>query len=284
MEYLINLEGAVLGFCVKNHYIDCLCKKKLQKIDKGSGKVVYEKEIFEKDGLAKILLADEKQIFVSDFCTLYLLQEEDYEIVGKWKIGEDLSSDICGMAVDEKRIYCSIRNGKIITVDRDSFVQREYSVADSSMWSLQLYENCLLCGTVDGQLLLLDRETMSLREKLVLSKQNIRSLFVDDKILYAASQDKKLFQIDLPEFEIRKVQKNVHKKMFDCVGLYEDMLVTVSYPSSEIALWNKNTLEKCKEMEVPLSLSGNAYIEENRMYITSRNILGIGCVDLKNIQ
>ena len=284
MEYLINLEGAVLGFCVKNHYIDCLCKKKLQKIDKDSGKVVCEKKIFEKEGFAKILLADEKQIFVSDFCTLYLLQEEDYEIVGKWKIGEDLSSDICGMAVDEKRIYCSIRNGKIITVDRDSFVQREYSVADSSMWSLQLYENCLLCGTVDGQLLLLDRETMSLREKLVLSKQNIRSLFVDDKILYAASQDKKLFQIDLSEFEIRKVQKNVHKKMFDCVGSYEDMLVTVSYPSSEIALWNKNTLEKCKEMEVPLSLSGNAYIEENRMYITSRNILGIGCVDLKNIQ
>lgn len=144
MEYLINLEGAVLGFCVKNHYIDCLCKKKLQKIDKDSGKVVYEKEIFEKEGFAKILLADEKQIFVSDFCTLYLLQEEDYEIVGKWKIGEDLSSDICGMAVDEKRIYCSIRNGKIITVDRDSFVQREYSVADSSMWSLRLYENCLL--------------------------------------------------------------------------------------------------------------------------------------------
>lgn len=284
MEYLINLEGAVLGFCVKDHYIDCLCKKKLQKIDKDSGKVVYEKEIFEKEGFAKILLADEKQIFVSDFCTLYLLQEEDYEIVGKWKIGEDLSSDICGMAVDEKRIYCSIRNGKIITVDRDSFVQREYSVADSSMWSLQLYENCLLCGTVDGQLLLLDRETMSIRKKLVLSKQNIRSLFVDDKILYAASQDKKLFQIDLTEFAIRKVQKNVHKKMFDCVGSYDGMLVTVSYPCSEIALWNKNTLEKCKEMEVPLSLSGNAYIEENRMYITSRNLLGIGCVDLKNIQ
>lgn len=128
--------------------------------------------------------------------------------------------------------------------------------------------------------MLLDRETMSIWEKLVLSKQNIRSLFVDDKILYAASQDKKLFQIDLPEFEIRKVQKNVHKKMFDCVGSYEDMLVTVSYPSSEIALWNKNTLEKYKEMEVPLSLSGNAYIEENRMYIASRNIFGIGCVDL----
>lgn len=280
MEYLINLEGAVLGFCVKNHHIDCLCKKKLQKVDKVSGKVIYEKEIFEKEGFAKILLADEKQIFISDFCTLYILEEEDYEIVGKWKIGEDLSSDICGMAVDEKRIYCSIRNGKLITVDRASFVQKEYSVSSSSMWSLKLYENYLLCGTVDGQLLLLDRETMLVREKLALGKQNIRSLLVDDHILYAAGQDKKLFKIDLQKFEILKVQKNVHKKMFDCAGIYEDMLVTVSYPCSEIALWNKSTLEKSKEMEVPLSLSGNAYIEENKLYIASRNICGIDCVYL----
>lgn len=180
MEHLINLEGTVLGFCMKNNHIDCLCKKKLQKVDKVSGKVIYEKEIFEKEGLAKILLADKKQIFISDFCSLYILEEEDYEIVGKWKIGENLSSDICGMAVDEKRIYCSIRNGKLITVDRASFVQKEYSVSSSS----------------------------------------------------------------------------------------------------EIALWNKSTLEKSKEMEVPLSLSGNAYIEENKLYIASRNICGIDCVYL----
>lgn len=281
MEHLTKLEGAVLGFCMKTQYIDCLCKKKLQRIDKTSGKVIYEKEIFEKDGLAKIMLADEKQIFISDFCTLYVLKEEGYEIVGKWKIGEDLSSDICGLAVDEKRIYCSIRNGRIITVDRDSFVQKEYSVSSGSMWSLKLYENYLLCGTVDGQLLLLDRETMRVLKKLILGKQNIRSLLVDGQILYAAGQDKKLFKIDLQKFEILKAQKNVHKKMFDCVGIYEDMLVTVSYPCSEIALWNKSTLEKSKEIEVPLSLSGNAYIEENKLYIASRNICGIDCVYLE---
>lgn len=28
------------------------------------------------------------------------------------------------------------------------------------------------------------------------------------------------------------------------VGIYENMLITVSYPCSEIALWDKNTLEK----------------------------------------
>jgi hypothetical protein len=68
--------------------------------------------------------------------------------------------------------------------------------------------------------------------------------------------------------------------MFDCVRLYDDMLVTVSYLCSEIILWDMNTLEKRKEIKTPLSLSGNAYIEGDKLYITSRNIYGIGIISL----
>lgn len=281
MEHLVNLESAVLGFCVKASYIDCLCKRSLHKIEKASGKVIYKKDLFEKEGLARNLVADEKQIFISDFCTLYVLNENDYEIVGKWKLGEDLSSDICGMAVDEKRIYCSIRNGRLITVDRNSFEKKEHSVSAGSMWSLKTYDSWLLCGTVDGQLLLLDREKMSVEKKLILGKQNIRNLYVNGTILYAAGQDKKLFKISLPGLEILEVQKNVHKKMFDCAGLYDDMLVTVSYPCSEIAFWDKDTLERNNEIQIPLSLSGNAFIDGDKLYISSRNIHGIGLINLR---
>lgn len=81
-------------------------------------------------------------------------------------------------------------------------------------------------------------------------------------------------------FEIEFSIKNVHKKMFDCVGIYEDMLVTVSYPCSEIAFWNKDALKKIKVFNIPLRLSGHTYIENNIMYITSRNILGIDKIKL----
>ena len=279
MKYLTELESAVLGFCVKEHHIDCLCAKKLLKIEKESGKILFEKEVFEKEGLAKILKADEEQIIVSDFCTLNVFNQ-DYELIGKWQIGEDLSSDICGMVIDERTIFCSIRNGRLVTIDRHSFEQKEYVVSDSSMWSLKIYDKYLLCGTVDGQLLLLDRESMTIEKRLVLGKKNIRSLFVDGEILYAASQDKKLFKINLPKFEVHAIQKNVHKKMFDCAGLYDDMVVTVSYPCSEIVLWNKNTLEKIKEINLPLKLSGDTYIDENKLYRCSRNISGIGLIGL----
>lgn len=280
MDHLIELEGAVSDFFVKERYIYSICKKVLYKIDKESETIAYKKEIFEKDGLARILIADENRIFISDFCTLYILNEEDFEIVGKWKLGEDLSSDICGMAVDDKKIYCSIRNGKIITVDKSSFIKNEYIILDASMWRLKVYDNCLLCGTVNGQLLLLNRNTMSIEKKLILGKQNVRSLYVNGTVLYVACQDKKLFKIDLSKFEIIETQKNAHKKMFDCLGLYDDMLVTASYPCSEIALWDMNTLEKRKEIKTSLSLSGNAFIEENKLYIISRNIYGVGIIYL----
>ncbi len=76
------------------------------------------------------------------------------------------------------------------------------------------------------------------------------------------------------------VEKKAHGKMFHCAGLYRDMLVTISYPCSEIALWDKNTLEKKRLLEIPLSLSGCAYLENDFLYITSRNILGIDRISL----
>lgn len=112
MDYLIKSEGAVLDFCVKKSHIDFLCGKTLYKIDKESGMVVCKKEIFEKEGLARIMTADENLIYMSDFCTLYILNGENFEIAAKQKIGEDLSSDICGLTADEKTVYCSIKIGR----------------------------------------------------------------------------------------------------------------------------------------------------------------------------
>ena len=280
MEYLAKLEAPVLGFSVQKDHIDCLCGKKLQKIDKDSGKLLYEREIFEKNGLARIMLADNGQIFISDFCALYAFCQDNYELLGKWQLGEDLSSDICGMALDKNTIYCSIRNGKLITMERNAFQQQEYVVSDSSMWSLKIYGRYLLCGTVDGHLLLLDKKTMAVQKRLRLGKQNIRSLYIDEKTLYAAGQDKKLYIISLPELEVIDIKRNVHKKMFDCAGLCRDVIVTVSFPCSEIALWNKDTLEKASEISVPLKLSGCTYIDGGKIYISSRNIDGIMSIQL----
>ncbi len=84
----------------------------------------------------------------------------------------------------------------------------------------------------------------------------------------------------MKNLEIESSAKKTHKKMFVCAGICGDMLATVSYPCSEIALWNKKTLEKIKVISTPLKLSGCTYIENDFMYISSRNILGIDRIKL----
>lgn len=283
MKYLTKFEAPVLGFSFLKQYVDCLCKNKLIKIEKNSGKVVYEREVLKKDGLSRILIADNGQIFLSDFCTLYMFDGNKYELVNEWQIGYDLSSDICGMLADKNTIYCSVRNGRLVAIDRSSFDIKEYNVSDSSMWSLKAYDKYILCGTVDGSLLFINKEIYETERRITLGKKNIRSLYINDGILYAAGQDKQLFKINLSSLEITDIKRNVHKKMFNCVGLYDNMFITISYPCSEIAIWDKNTLEKIKGIQIPLKLCGCTCIDEDKLYICSRNIPGIGMIDLHGI-
>lgn len=280
MEYIANLSGAVTGFSVGGQYIDCICGKELIKLDKRTGDIICKKEIFEKEGLSRNLIADDGQIFIYDFCTLYSVRRSDFELLGKWQLGDDLSSDICGIALDNDAIYCSIRNGKIIALDRQSYQTNEFYIGESSMWSIRTYDKYLICGTVDGKLLMIDKASFSIEKTLVLGKKNIGSLYFCGETLYAASHDGKLFKIDMQSFKVESLTKNAHRKMFNCAGIYRDMLVTVSYPCSELAFWDKNTLEKRKVINIPLKLSGRAYIENELLYISSRNIPGIGIIGL----
>ena len=275
MEHVAELGGIVTGFHVTGQCIDCMCGKKLLKIDKTSRNILCQKTVFGKDGLSRKLIADDDRIYIYDFCTLYVLGQKDYELLGKWQLGNDLSSDICGMTVDDETIYCSIRNGKVITLDKQSYRQKEFTVSGSSMWSLQTYGLYLIGGTVEGELLLLDKRTLSIEKNLVLGKKNIGSLHIDGEALYAAGHDGKLYKISIRSFEIQASVKKAHRKMFVCAGVSGDMLVTISYPCSEIAFWDKDTLEKIQVINTPLKLSVSAYIENNFMYLSSRNIFGI---------
>lgn len=60
MEHLVELGTVVTGFHVMNQYIDCMRGKNMIKVDKYSGDIICQKEVFEKEGLSRELIADEK--------------------------------------------------------------------------------------------------------------------------------------------------------------------------------------------------------------------------------
>lgn len=282
MGHIADLSGAVVDFAITGQYIDCILGRELIKLDKHTGGVLLRRSAFEKDGLSRKLIADGGQLFIYDFCTLHIFRQDDFEPLGSWRLGDDLTSDICGMTADDNTVYCSIRNGRLTALDRKSRQMRESQISGSSMWSLKVYGSYLLCGTVDGRLLLIDKDALSVKRELQLGRKNIPSLFIDGGILYAAGQDGRLFKISIDGFAVLAEIRNTHRKMFRLAGIYGDKLVTVSHPCSEIAFWDKDTLEKLWVLQVPLKLSGRTYIEGDDLYISSRNILGIDIINLKH--
>lgn len=279
-ERIADLGGAVADFAVAGPRIDCIFGRELLKLDKNTGDILLRRTVFEKDGLSRKLIARGGELFVYDFCTLHIFRREDFEPLWSRQLGEDLSSDICGMAVDENAVYCSIRNGKLMALDRQSYLMRENLVSGSSMWSVKVYGNGLLCGTVDGKLLDIDKSSLTVKRELALGKKNIASLLADGGILYAAGQDGRLFKIDPDTLEVLAQVKNAHKKMFRLAGVYEDAVITVSPPCSEIAFWDRGSMERTQLLSVPLKLSGRAVIDVDRLYISSRNIPGIDVLRL----
>ena len=81
MEHIAELGGIVTGFNVTEKCIDCMCGKKFVKVDKYSRGIICQKTVFEKEGLSRKLTADDEQIFVYDFCTLYVLNQSNYELL-----------------------------------------------------------------------------------------------------------------------------------------------------------------------------------------------------------
>lgn len=283
MSRSFHLGGFVTGFQINGSYIDCICKNQVKKLQKGTGEVLLERTIFQKDGLSRDLLIHQGQVILRDFCMLHSLDLKDYHTLHSIQLGSDLSSDLCGMIADSNRIYASIRNGSIAVIDQDSFQTTIYPITEDSMWSLLAVKGQIICGSVGGKLLFLDQESMNITNSIQLSKQNIRSLVLEGDILYVASQDKKLSRIDLQTMECTGSVRNVHKKMFDCIGTYKDYLLTVSYPCSELSFLDKDTLHSVKTISIPLSLSGKAIIDGDQLYITSRNIMGIEVIPFEEL-
>ena len=269
----IELGGIVLGFGIQNGEINCLSGNDLVKI--ADGAVVLKKTVFEKSGAARFFAENEKHIVIADFCTLLSFSKVTFEQENEVKIGNDLTSDICYLLAEGDYAYCSIRNGGIAKVRIDDFKYEIYTTSDASIWEINCFEGMLYCGTVDGHILKIDKETMQIVKDAEVSKKNIKSIRKDGNKLYAASQDMKLYVLDFDTFDVVAVKRNVHKYMYYIAGITNHCIVTVSHPASEISVLDKETLETIRTIREPLQLSGPVKLEGGILYYASRNFGGI---------
>ena len=273
MTDFIELNGNVSGFGIQNGEINCLAGNDLIKIAEGA--VVLQKTVFEKSGAARFYGENDRHIVIVDFCTLTAFSKETFEKEREIKIGNDLTSDICYLYVDGEYAYCSIRNGGIAKVRIEDFTYEICPTSDSSIWETIGSDEVLYCGTVDGHILKIGKDMMRIIRDAAISKKNIKSIQKDGNILFAASQDMKLYVLNAETLEVLAVKRNIHKYMYFIAGVTDRYIVTVSHPASEISVWDKETLENLRVISEPLRLSGPIKLEGGILYYASRNFNGI---------
>ncbi len=279
MNVLIELGGIVSGFGIQNGEINCLAGNDLVKIIKGA--VILQKTVFNKSGAARFYGENDRHIVIADFCTLYAFSKETFEKEHEIKIGTDLTSDICYLLVNGDYAYCSIRNGGIAKVGVSDFQFEIYPTSDASIWEIICSDEILYCGTVDGHILKIDKNTMRIVEDAAISKKNIKSIRKDGNKLYAASQDMKLYVLNTETLKVLAVKRNIHKYMYYIAGVTNHHIVTVSHPASEISVLDKETLETVRAIREPLRLSGPIKLQGGILYYASRNFNGIKMMEIE---
>ena len=117
MEKLFELKNSGINMDISGKYIYIRNGKYLFKYDLVSLTEKTNVQIFKKDGKARSLFICDNKVYIRDFCDLYEIDCKTLEIKRIWKLGENLSSDICSAICNNNRVYACIRGGKIIVID-----------------------------------------------------------------------------------------------------------------------------------------------------------------------
>jgi len=114
----------------------------------------------------------------------------------------------------------------------------------------------------------------NIRSKTI-HKKNLKSLLLDEVLIYTASQDLSVAKVDLNTLEVISHQKRCHNKMFYFAGIWQDYLLTVCPPCGEMRLWSKSDLSLYKTIN-----RGNwgSFIDGDRLYEIDGN--RIICTDI----
>jgi hypothetical protein len=181
------------------------------------------------------------------------------------------------LGYDEANVYASIRNGGFAVIHKATGEVKGYSISESSIWEMIISEY-IYAGNVDGNLLVIDKPGIKVLKKKAVHKKNLKSLLLEDEIIYTASQDLSIVKINKDTLEIIDSHKHCHKKMFYYAGIWQDFLLTVSPPCGEMKIWNKQDLSLCKTIGRG---TWGSFIDGDILYEISGNT--IFCSDLNEL-
>jgi len=244
---LVELENPILKFKKLGNILYIISGKEFVKVDCITGEVLQKAEPFFQNNKTRDFVIDKDAIYCRDFYRLYKIELETMEIIDRWELGSDLSSDVCALGYDETNIYVCIRNGGLSVIHKNSGEMKSYKISESSIWDI-IVGDYIYAGNVEGELLVIDKADIKILKKKAVHKKNLKSLLPVGDVIYTASQDLSVAKVDTETLVIKDHRKRCHKKMFYFAGTWRDFLLTVCPPCGEMKLWNSSDLSLYKAM------------------------------------
>jgi hypothetical protein len=242
----IKNDGTFLKRDEQNLYI--LNNKILLSYDMDNETIINSKEVFHKNGKSRAFIIDGNSIYMKDFCMLYEYDKNTFIVQHKWKLGTDLSSDINALGSDKNNIYASIRNGTLAVINKVSREISYHKVTNYSMWDIVVTPYYLYAGNVNGDFLIIEKNSFTVEDSIPLHKKNLKSLLLLNDTFFTASQDLSMKAVDINSLQLKLVAKKCHKKMFTIVGIYQNYIITTSPPCGETKIWNINDFFLCETL------------------------------------
>lgn len=242
---LVELENPVLRLKKAGDILYAIAGKEFIKINSSTGRIIQREAIFPKDSKTRKFVIDKDTIYCRDFCQLYEIDIETLKINNTWELGTDLTSDICALGYDEVNVYASIRNGGFAVIHKATGEVKAYSISGSSIWEM-IIGDYIYAGNVEGDLLVIAKPGIKVVKKKAVHKKNLKSLLLEEDVIYTASQDLSMAKVDKNTLKTIASHKRCHKKMFYYAGIWQDFLLTVSPPCGEMKIWNKSDLSLYK--------------------------------------
>ena len=268
---ILDIENDGMTLAADKQYLYFRGNRSMYKYDLLNSHMAAENTVFKKDGKARGFSIFDNFVFLYDFLDLYILCKNDLKIKSSLRLGENLSSDICGiMWLDASNVYVKMRNGGIYVLDINTNKYDKVQVSNSSFWSDCTTENYLYVGTVNGELFEISMKTLEVIRKIQLCKKNIYGIVHEDGLLYTTSQDQTIKVVDTALFETVGIAKKAVTGMVNIAGVHKNNLI-ITGDRNPLSLWDKKTLQLYRTVDFP----------QNRSTIQNGNNL-FGC-DRKSI-
>lgn len=262
---MFDLENDGLNMATDGQFLFIRCKRVIYKYSLSDMSQMEQNVLFKKDGKARSLSVFDKYVLLTDFCNLHILNKGDLQEQATLKLGANLSSDIWGARFDSQKVYVAVRNGKIAAVDIETMNVDKYDLTDSSFWDYCIAGNRIYAGTVQGELVEIDKSNMQVIRKTELSKnKNIYSVLFNGGLLYMVSQDRTIKVVDITSLEVVNIAKKAVGNMANILGIQNDCLIVAD--SNKVSAWDTHTLQHRNTFYIPTGAwSKGAVLIGNRL-------------------